>query len=163
MKKTLLITMIFLGIVGVSNAQGYSTAIGARFGSPLSASFKKFINDSDRAIELNAGYRNFDFWNWYNVSGALQIHKDINDVEGLMWYYGGGASVYFWSFNNDFFGDRSVSTSFGVQGYIGLDYKFANAPVSVTLDWVPTLFIRGLDSGFGAGYGALAVRYTIGQ
>jgi hypothetical protein len=39
----------------------------------------------------------------------------------------------------------------------------ADTPISVTADWVPTLFLGdGFGAGgFGAGYGALAVRYVL--
>jgi hypothetical protein len=69
--------------------------------------------------------------------------------------------VYFWSFDNGYdFGD-DASVSIGIQGYLGLDYKFANAPVNLSLDWVPTFFLNGFGNGFGADNGALAVRYTL--
>ncbi|MFZ1257293.1 MAG: hypothetical protein WAR77_13120, partial [Saprospiraceae bacterium] len=57
--------------------------------------------------------------------------------------------------NNDF-----SSSSFGLSGCLGLDYKFADYPINLSADWIPTFFINGFGDGFGAGYGALAVRYV---
>ena len=48
------------------------------------------------------------------------------------------------------------------MGNLGLDYKFDNTPINISADWVPTIYIgSGYLSGFGGGYGALAVRYTL--
>ncbi|MEN0050689.1 MAG: hypothetical protein AAF806_26725 [Bacteroidota bacterium] len=141
------------------SAQSYKSAVGARLGYPLSASFKTFINDSD-AIEVYAGFRGFSTSRWVSVSGAYQKHDELSDVlEGLSWYYGGGASVYFWTydFSNDF-----ANTSIGIQGYIGLDYKFSETPLSLSIDWIPSLFLgrTGIANNFGGGYGSLGVRYV---
>lgn len=144
------------------SAQGatYNTAVGLRLGYPLSASVKKFVKD-DIAVEAYVGFRGFSGYSWVNLAVALQKHNPIAEVDGLQWYYGAGASVFFFNFDNNFFNDNSSNTSFGVQGYLGLDYKFADVPLNVTLDWIPTLFINGFGSGFNGGYGSLGVRYIL--
>ena len=161
MKQIVLWSALFLFSYSQVGAQEYSSAVGARLGYPLSASYKTFMGDSNNALELIAGFRSFSFYNWFTVGGAYQFHNEIESVDGLQWYYGFGASAYFWSFDTGFFGDTSVGTSVGIQGYIGLDYKFADIPLSLTADWVPTFFVNGFGSGFGGGYGALGVRYVI--
>ena len=65
--------------------------------------------------------------------------------------------------DNNFFGDTSTTTSFGIQGYLGLDYAFEDIPLNITADWIPTIFLNGFGSGFGAGYGTLGVRYILNQ
>ena len=151
---------------GNLQAQGYEKAVGLRLGYPVSATYKMFLNDSNNAIEAFVGYRSDKVlgfgWSWINVGAGYQVHNDLSSVtEGLQWYYGGGASVYFWSFDDGFsdFADES-SLAFGILGFLGLDYKFANAPVNISIDWVPSIFLNGYGSGFGADNGALAVRYT---
>lgn len=47
----------------------------------------------------------------------------------------------------------------GIHGAIGLDYRFKDAPLSVTLDWIPTFIIGSHYDGFGFDYGSLGVRY----
>ncbi len=164
MKRVKMIVAIvaFFAILFAANtskAQVYTNAIGLRLGYPLSVSYKHFLNENG-AIEVFGGFRSFSGYGWFNVGGLYQYHKPISGVDGLQWYFGGGASVFFWNYDNDFL-DADSTTSFGIMGNIGLDYKFADVPISVTADWAPVFFVNGYGSGFGGGYGALGVRYVL--
>lgn len=152
------VVTLLLAFVMPAQAQVYKSAIGARLGYPLAASYKTFINESS-AIEAYVGFRGYSGYGWFAVSGAYQKHAPINGVDGLQWYWGAGLSAYFWNFDFD---TTASSTTFGLQGYLGLDYKFANAPISITADWIPTFFFSGYVNGFGGGFGSLGVRYVIG-
>ena len=160
--KTLLLVLTLCAFGQTAAAQDYKSAVGLRFGYPLSLSYKTFLNETS-ALEGYVGFRGYGSFRWISLNGAYQIHKDIDSVDGLQWYYGGGAGVQFWSY--DFI--EESSTTFSVSGYLGLQYTFVDAPVSLTVDWVPTFFLgdnfgAGFNS-FGAGYGALAARYTLGR
>ena len=161
----LLITGFLLVSLSLS-AQDVNSAIGVRFGSPLSVSYKQFISDSD-AIEVYAGYRSWSSYSFFNVAAAYQRYSNLNlagELAPLNWYYGGGAAVNFWSYDfGPFFNDEDYSSvSIGLQGYLGLQYAFSGAPIEVTVDWVPTIFIgNSFVTGFGAGYGSLGVRYVL--
>lgn len=142
-------------------AQTYNSAIGLRLGYPTSLSYKTFLSEK-AAFEGILGFRsNSVGWRWIAIGAAYQVHNPINGVAGLQWYYGGGASLYLWSFDDDVFFEDESNVSFGIQGYLGLDFKIPNAPINLSLDWVPTFFIGGYGSGFGADYGSLSVRYTL--
>lgn len=160
MKKLIFSLALVAACAVGAQAQDYQSAIGLRFGYPASVSYKTFISDVG-AIEGFLGFRRWATYSWFNVAGLYQHHFPINNVDGLRWYAGGGASVFFWNFNNTFIGDNSTSTSFAVLGVLGLDYKFANAPVNLSVDWIPAFFLNGFDNGFGGGYGALSARYTL--
>lgn len=161
MKKLIFTLTVALCCAFAVQAQStYKTAIGLRFGYPLSVSLKHFISDPG-AIEIYAGFRNYSGYGWFNVGGLYQHHNSISGVDGLQWYVGGGASVYFWTFDRGFFNDNASNTSIGISGCLGLDYKFAEAPFNLSVDWVPTFFVNGYGNGFGAGYGALAARYVL--
>ncbi len=166
MKTTKLIAILLvLGMCSFSAfSQEYKTAFGARLGYPLAASFKYFHNESN-AIEVYAGSRGYSTYRWFNASVAYQIHKptNIGGLEALYYYFGAGGSVFFWNFDNVFIGDSGTTTSFGIQGYLGLDYAFHSLPINISVDWIPTFFLNGFDSGFGAGFGTFAVRYVISQ
>ena len=165
MKKIIILLSLVFIVGSYASAQDYyQSAIGLRLGYPASVSYKTFIS-SEAAIEGYLGLRGYDFGNFLNFSGAYQIHKPISGADGLQWYYGGGASIFFWNYDNDF-SDRNFSTtSLGIQGYLGLDYAFADAPINLTIDWVPTFFIGGSlnVNGFGGGFGSLGVRYIFSR
>lgn len=163
MKKSFLLIPLFVVFwISMSYAQTYQKAVGARLGYPLSLSYKTFISENN-AVEVFAGTRGFSGYRWISLSGAYQIHKPLSvaNTEGLNFYYGAGASVYFWSFDSDLIDD--ATTTVGLQGYLGLDYSLKNTPINITVDWIPTFFIGGFGAGFGAGYGSLGVRYILSR
>lgn len=160
--RILFFLLLLAGGLTVS-AQNYSSAAGLRLGYPWAASYKTFISEAS-AIEAYVGYRGWTGYNWFSVNGAYLKHSDIDEVDGLQWYAGGGVGAQFWSY--DF--AESSSTTFSVAGYLGLEYTFEDAPVSVSIDWVPTFFLGDTFGGigfnrFGAGYGGLAARYVLGR
>jgi len=149
----------FLLFASLSQAQDYNSAIGLRFGVPTSVSYKKFLSDRG-AFEGTVGFRSYSGYSWINIGGYYQLHNDISSVDGLKWYYGAGANIYFWSWDNSFVNPGS-STSFGISGVLGLDYKIQSAPINLSVDWIPTFFLNGYGNGFAAGYGAFSARYTL--
>lgn len=167
MRITLFIlALCTLGISQVNAQEYYKSAAGLRLGYPVSVSYKTFINDN-AAVEAYIGFRSYSYLTFSNyssvsIAAAYQIHNPIDEVDGLQWYYGGGASIVF---NNYPVGlDNFSSLAFGISGYLGLDYKFNDLPVAVSLDWVPTLFLGNTTyNSFGAGYGSLGVRYILSE
>ena len=163
MKKiTLLFSMLFVMAVASNlKAQDYNSAIGLRFGYPLSISYKTFLTESN-ALELYAGYRGYSgIYSYFTVGGLYEIHKPINGVDGLSWYYGGGVSVQFFTYDDGyFFNDDNGSLGVGISGVLGLDYKFADAPFNLSVDFLPTIRFGGWDSGYYS-WGALAARYVL--
>ncbi len=158
--RAILILVLILTTQVKSDAQIYKTAAGLRLGYPVSASIKHFISDNT-ALEAYVGFRSFAFYSQFNINAAYLKHNDIDGVDGLQWYYGFGAGVGFYSYDFD---SGFGSTSLSISGYLGLEYTFDGAPISLTLDWVPTYFFADLDFGaFGADYGALGVRYIISE
>lgn len=168
MKKLLIsigmIATFLIFFCTTSIAQDYKSAVGARLGVPISASFKTKVGES-KMIEGTLGFRNSSNFTWINLSADYQIYKPLSDVtDGLYWYYGGGASAFFWTYNDNFIGGSDFnSTSFGVQANAGLDYKFPDKRVNISIDYRPTFFFGGFFSGIGYGYGSLAVRYVLGD
>ena len=157
MKNLFLILLLCLIGLVKSNAQEYKSAIGLRLGYPASISYKQFISERG-ALEAFLGTRGYSAYRWTNIGLAYQHHTVIPDVEGLKWYYGGGASLFFWNYDKGFDGDGNLSI--GILGTLGLDYKFTTAPINLSVDWMPLIFLNGYDSGPRGGYGALSARYT---
>jgi hypothetical protein len=159
--KQLFFTLLLSLSFGTIYSQNYKTAAGLRLGYPLSVSYKTFISEPG-AIEVFAGYRGFSFYRWFTVGGLYQHHNPFPDVEGLRWYYGGGASAFFWSYDDLFVGTTdNSSVSFGILGNVGLDYRVKDQPLNLSIDWVPAFSFNGYGKGFGAGYGALSARYIL--
>lgn len=163
MRITIKYLLVFAIIVlsNQLNAQEFKLAVGGRLGSPLSASLKTFVSDNN-AFEVYAGFRSYSSYRWTSINAAYQKHKSLDDVlTGLRWYVGGGAGLLFWNYDFDFL-DQYSNTTISLQGYTGLDYVFEDAPINLTLDWIPTIFIGdGFTSGFGGGFGSLGIRYII--
>lgn len=159
-KKVLLISALVLGCSMAIFSQEYKSAIGLRLGYPTSITYKHFISGPG-AVEVFLGFRSWSGYSWTNIGAMYQHHFPIEGLDGLRWYVGGGASAFFWRYKSSFVHGDSGNTSIGIMGVAGLDYKFESAPVNLSLDWVPIIFINGYGSGFGGGYGALSVRYTL--
>lgn len=148
-----------------SNESPYQTAIGLRAAWGVAGSLKHFISEND-ALEATVNFRNYGYlgfsYNSIRISGYYQRHNYIPDLEikNLRWYYGAGAYIGFyggkWSnvYNtgNNFF--------LGISGVLGLDYKFEELPINISLDWIPSLNIIGSGDNFSAQGGGIAVRYT---
>jgi hypothetical protein len=154
MKKLLLLVSLFVIVALTSNmnAQPYASAIGLRLGYPIAASYKFFVSEP-AAVELYAGIR----YDGLNLGGMYQVHKPLSDVDNLYWYFGGGASISFYSYYVD-----ENEVSFGINGVIGLDYTFEDAPINLSIDYMPTFLFGGYYDGYGS-YGALSARYILGQ
>jgi hypothetical protein len=154
MRKVLLTTCIFLVIAAAAQAQSksyngtsYTNALGVKVWDGAGISFKHFFNQN--AGEL-IGYFYRD---GVRFTGLYEIHGDISGVDGLKWYIGPGAHV-------GFYGSKYGDGAFvGLDGVLGLDYKFSGAPINLSLDWQPS-FEFGDGRGFYGGWGGLGIRYT---
>jgi hypothetical protein len=157
MRKAIFFSVVFavMAVATVkaqkSSGQDYTTAVGVKF-YPGAITLKHFLNTDNRALE-GIGY----FWDkGFRITGLYEIHGDINDVSGLKWYIGPGAHLGF--YNNKFGG----GTSIGVDGVIGLDYKFNDVPINLSLDWQPSFeFGSNYGNGFSGNFGGLSIRYTL--
>jgi len=153
MKKTafVIIAMFMLSASAFtqkSSGSTYQTALGVKVWDGAGITFKHFLHDN-KALEL-IGY----FWNrGTRITGLYEIHGPINGATGLQWYIGPGAHIGFY---NSKHGDGAFA---GLDGVLGLDYKFNGAPINVSLDWQPS-FEFGNNRGFVGSWGGLGIRYT---
>ena len=158
MRKLFLASLILLGSI-VSNGQSktansssYNTALGVKF-YPGAITLKHFFHGTNNAGEL-IGY----FWNrGFRITGLYEIHGNFNGAPGLRWYVGPGAHIGFYDYYNRNY--HIDGTYFGVDGVLGLDYKFKGAPINMSIDWQPS-FEFGDYVGFVGNWGGIAIRYT---
>ena len=145
MKKAGIIFSFLLLMGFYGHAQDYKTALGVRLSSSDAAlntgiSFKHFVGTT--ALEALV-----TFGDPFAIGALLEKHKPTGPA-GLNWFYGGGAYAGF--------GDKR---NLGAQGIVGLDYKFQDFPINVSLDWKPELNIIQEVSFEPAAVG-LSIRFT---
>ncbi len=150
--KKLLLTIASLSALAIGaqsvKAQGstYANGIGLRLGYNAALSYKHFISNAG-ALEGIVGLNLGD--NYLNIAAMYEHHLPIKEVSGLQWYFGAGMGAVFYD----------GGPGFSVNGILGLDYKFNNAPFNISLDWMPGYYLND-DLGFTGKYGGLSVRYT---
>ncbi len=166
MKKTVFALLIVAGICSAASAQdypqgtAYKSALGVRLSSSAaminnSVSFKQFISDKT-AIEAY-----FSFGDPLALGAMLEFHKPLS-ASGLQYYYGVGGYIGFLKTLNPNTQKTSTDPNFGAQGVIGLDYKFSNVPLNLSLDWKPELNIVS-DINFEPAAIGLTARFTFGK
>ena len=140
-----------------ANSSSYQTALGVKF-YPAGVTLKHFFNGKN-AGELIGYFSGHGF----RLTGLYEIHGDISGAPGLKWYIGPGIHVGFYDDNHRHWHDDhwhgETHSSFGVDGVLGLDYKFRGAPINMSIDWQPS-FEFGEWQGFVGSWGGLAIRYT---
>ncbi len=127
---TLLIASCF-SIVSLHAQDDYKLGLGIRFSdaSPTlsnSVSVKYFFSEGN-AVDALISFGGSRF----GLGALYEKHTPFNATPGFTWYYGGGGYVGF----------QDHSTYLGPTGVIGLDYKFQNIPLNLSLDWKPELDI----------------------
>jgi hypothetical protein len=147
MKKLLFICLISMAALS-SKSQNYTASAGIRLG-PNSAAItsgftgKYFLNEKT-AVEGILGIND-----GVGICGLYEIHFPIESVKNLQWFAGPGAYVAF----------RNSTTGVGAAGIIGLDYKFDELPLNLTIDWKPELNLIS-QVGFESSGIGISVRYV---
>lgn len=139
------------------SAQDYKTALGVRLSSSQamvnnSITLKHFFNESTAVEAL------FSFGDPLALGALVEIHKPFA-ASGIQWYYGGGGYLGFVKSYNANTEKNETNTNFGAQGVLGLDYKFANLPLNLSLDWKPELNIVS-DINFEPAAIGFSARFT---
>lgn len=149
MKQLTLIAAIFFASTATqAQDAGYKNALGVRLGpsTPVIKSgltYKHVLNNNN-AIEAI-----LSFGDGIGICGLYEIHKPLAGVENLQWLYGVGGYAGF---------QNSISY-IGAAGIVGLDYKFKDIPLNISLDWKPELNIIE-KVGFEASTVGFSARFT---
>jgi hypothetical protein len=143
MKKTIVAVIILTAFSPLLlDAQDYRSALGIRLSSAPATvnngvSFRYFLNEKS-ALEAIVSFDPPAF-------GALYERFAPTGAAGLQWFYGAGIYAAI--------DDRNT---FGAMGVVGLDYRFQNVPINLSIDWKPELnFVTEV------GFEAAAVGFTI--
>jgi hypothetical protein len=174
----------------------YHWGIGIKLGDPTGLSVKKYMGN--KALELVVGrayyydsyygyykyhddrYKHGYYYgpgpgrNVYDFSTPLSlqvrylIHKNINDLQGLRWYFGFGGQVrsisYYYDdydMNGFYLGTRrATDIALGGDALIGLEYTFDGVPLSIFAD--VNLYLEFYRRPFyPEGQGGIGIRYNL--
>jgi hypothetical protein len=151
MRKSLLTILLAVNIITLANAQEYKTGIGLRAGFSNGLTIKHFVSEK-AAFEGLVSTR----WQGFDITGLYEIHNQAFDVEHLNWYYGGGAHIGSYDRRNVPWGTSGAVI--GIDGILGIEYSFSEAPINIGIDWKPAFNLVGNSQFWGDG-GALSIRY----
>jgi len=140
------------------SAQSYKTGLGLRFGGLTSGITLKHFTNSNTALEgiLSVGRKNV------LITGLYEKHVAADKNSALKFLYGVGAHVGFFQDGSSYYYNDgrkyTSSTVLGIDGILGLDYKFNKAPINISMD------IKPFIDFFGGNYvymdGGISLRYT---
>jgi hypothetical protein len=151
MRKIVLTFILALSIMTLANAQDYKTGIGLRAGFSQGLTFKHFLSEK-AAIEGLLSTR----WRGFDLTGLYEIHNQAFEVDRLNWYYGFGAHIGSYDASDVPWGTTGAVV--GIDGILGIEYNFSEAPINIGLDWKPAFNVIGNSQFWGDG-GALSIRY----
>jgi hypothetical protein len=162
MRRLLIITIgltLFLLFMGNPTQAQYRTAVGLRLGGTSGVSVKHQIMDRLYGETILGTFRN-----GFSLTGLMEKMAPVANVEGLYFYFGGGAHVavyngkeiYYSNFGRQVKYHRNNDVALGINLIGGLEYKFINVPISLSMDLKP--FVE-IGSG---GYWGVAPDPSIG-
>lgn len=147
MKRILLLFSIVFAAATVANAQTYTTAIGAKFyagNSTFGGINIRYANTEHTALEGSLLFAS----GVAGLEGLYQYQAPINGANGLQYFVGGGGFLGF--------GDN---TTFALRLTGGIDYKFEDAPINVSLGLDP-FFTLTPETGSSLTLG-IGLRYVL--
>ena len=142
---------LLLLLTGSLSAQNYSTGIGARLGYDSGLTVKHFLG-SETAVEgvLSFSPKHFQ------ITGLYEWQRPLSLVENLDWFIGLGGHLGSIHHNK-----KEYSNSFlvGIDMIAGVEYLIPTVPLTLGLDWKPTInFTNSYNDYWYAGF-ALSLRY----
>lgn len=138
--------LVCFAVSGV-NAQTYNTAIGAKFyvgdGSAGGINIRHSLTQNT-ALEGSLLFMS----NAIGLEGLYEYQGPINGAPGLQYFVGGGGLLGIGT-------SHGSSTAFALRLTGGLDYKFPDAPINVSLGFDPAFYIApstGTSVTLGIGF-----------
>ena len=161
MQKLPVCLMLLIGSFFLStsaDAQSYHTGVGLRFGGLTSGLTVKHFITNKSALEgiLSVGRKSF------LITGLYEMHAPVDNSNAFKVYYGIGGHLGFFQDGGGYYYNSNriytSSTVAGIDGILGLEYKFKDAPVNIGFDFKPFVdFFNGNTVYFDGG---LSIRYT---
>ncbi|MEO8535576.1 MAG: hypothetical protein ABI441_17600 [Flavobacterium sp.] len=160
MKKIILSAIMLLGLAFTAQSQEISkNALGVRLGDNNGfggeVSYQLGLSQKNR-LEFDLGLRNSRD---VDAVKGVALYQWVWNIEGgFNWYAGAGAGLASWRYDYNDFGGRykDSGTYVFAAGDIGIEYRFSEAPITLSLDARPEIGSGyfdddnfGLDVGLG--------------
>jgi hypothetical protein len=136
MKK---VSLLFLACIGLDittvNAQTYQTALGAKFytgDGSIGGINVRHSTAENTALEGSLLF----FSGGVGLEGLYEYQAPITGAEGLQYFVGGGAMLGFGTGKHN-----NNSTQFALRLTGGVDYKFTDAPLNISLAFDPFFYL----------------------
>jgi hypothetical protein len=128
---------------------------GVRAGISSGFTAKLYTDDSSEALEAILSFRSGAL----GLTALYEFHRTDFDIDGLRWYYGGGAELNLYEQ-----GLHDSPIGIAIDGVLGLEYVLPEAPLIFSLDYKPAFFLVGdpglANGGALANGGGLSARYV---
>lgn len=146
MKKVLLVITLLLSVEGLM-AQGFSQSVGIRAGWISPGIEYRYYDSDEHSYKAMLTFRNRGL----QLYGLTEFHRyDLFPVSyQLVFFYGAGVHVGYESWDEVVFVENqrksTIQSSFlaGLNGVVGLEYLFYEAPVKVGLEAKPFIDVFG--------------------
>ncbi len=134
-RKLLFLLAIFITATQLNvHAQQYIGSVGLRLGTPIGGAGKYFLTEWHAVEGIFA-----TSWDGFSATVLFQKHWLVKRRTPLFGYYGAGAHVGFWDSNAPWVDSSIRKAIYGVDAVIGMEYIMDEAPISVSVDWIPAL------------------------
>ncbi|MFI3268375.1 MAG: hypothetical protein R3Y51_06635 [Rikenellaceae bacterium] len=141
------ITVFFVVLSVNAQAQDYNYAVGLSLGGNVGVNVKAKLSQSS-AVEAGLDYTMAH--EAVNLYAVWQYHLEL--VTGLYGYVGAGLNVGGSGCDHD-----KSNFNFGLDPNLGIEYKFARAPIALGLDYRPSINLIGCSLYSNS---SLKIRYT---
>lgn len=140
MKKFLVLLIAFFCVLSTTQlkAQDYKAAVGLSLGGNMGVNAKVFISGAS-AIEGGVDYTFHH--NAVNFFAVWQYHLQL--IDGLYGYAGAGFNIGAQHLGYNRLDHRGSDFNFGLDPNVGFEYKFNASPITVGVDYRPSINIVG--------------------
>jgi hypothetical protein len=151
--------LLFLLLLQFKWCTAQNAAIGFRFGSDVGLTLRGNVGKGALEGIIGSGYRPFQ------VTILYERFQAVKSVTGLHFYYVGGGYVGMFNGRRWYYDERRgynrrygydyayADPSFGIAGIIGLEYRFAELPLSAGVDLKPFMnIVPWFDGAFDAAF-----------
>jgi hypothetical protein len=155
--KKMMLGIFLLCLMSQANAQGkrmsfYKYAVGAFF-QPAGLSVKMEVLDAD-CVQALAMIDS----STYRFAGLYHVNIPIRQT-GIRFFVGAGFQAGFWR-DKKFKSNTDGYMIFGICGTAGVEYKIPKAPISISLQYLPTYDLAGHQTEIHGTWGGGAIYFT---